>query len=292
MLFPKMNYKLLILLSSFALIACSNTDDPVAANPLVTEDDVLLVLVDGEPITLPMLEYTMEARGVAEDDEDGMRSLLDELIRLQAVANAARESGLTEESRVRALRRLRELEAIQMSYFGQLAEDEPVTDQEVQAVYDSQAATVGDQQYQIETVVYANQPSILSDLARLDASDATYEELLAEARELGRPVDQPLWVDLSQLPPDVSAALRTAEVGEVLPLPLQTAQGWRIVRLIDKRAFEPPALSEVRQGIVRTIARERVTAHVDSLYESAEITPMLPLDDADESDADNDASDN
>ncbi|MEN1728948.1 MAG: peptidylprolyl isomerase, partial [Pseudomonadota bacterium] len=259
--------------------ACQDQAEQLAADPLVSEDDVLLVLVDGEPITLPMLEFTMEDRGITEQDQEGMRSALDDLIRLQAVANAAKASGLADEPRVRALRRLRDLEALQQNYFLQLAEDEPVTEDEIMQVYQARTQISGDQQYQIETVVYGNQPAVLTALGRLESGEANYETLLAEARANGLPVDQPLWVDLSQVPPEIGRLLQAAGVGDVLSLPLQTPQGWRLVHVTDTRSFELPPLEDVRQGIVRAIARERVEAQVDVLYEAAEITPMLPMDD-------------
>ncbi len=278
-----MKSKILLIIAIVSLTACGAQNETAqSSDPSLSEDDVLLVLVDGEPITLPMLEYTMESRGITEDDEEGMRNALDELIRLQAVANAAKASGLADEPRVRALRRLRDLEALQMNYFGRLAEEEPVTEAEIQQVYRAQTERTGNQQYQIETVVYTNQPGVLTDLARLESGEISYEGLLAEARSNGLSVDQPLWVDLTQLPPDIGTLLRDASVGDVLSMPLQTPQGWRLIRVTDVREIELPPLADVRQGIVRTIARERVTAHVDALYEAAEITPMLPMDEVEE----------
>jgi len=277
-----MKSRLLTIIAVLLVTACGQSERSAPSDPLIAEDDVLLVLVDGEPITLPMLEYTMETRGISEDDEEGMRSALDELIRLQAVANAARESGLSDDARVRALRRLRDLEALQMSYFGQLAEDQPVTDEEIQQIYQARLEQSGDRQYRIETVIFTNQPGVLQALGRLESGELDYEALVAEARADGLVVDQPLWVDLSQVPPDIATLLRESGPGDVLSMPLQTPQGWRLVRVADTRDLELPPLEEVRQGIVRSIARERVNAHVEELYDAAEITPMLPLGDAPE----------
>lgn len=274
-----MKYKLLILLSFSLLVACQDPGASESAGGLIKEDDVLLVLVDGEPISLPMLESVMEARGIREDDEESMRGVLEELIRMQAVANAAEASGLSDEPRVRAMRQLRDLEVIWASYLDRLVQDEPVTEEEIEQLYAFQTNQTGGQQYQVETVVYTNQPSILSDLARLESGEASYEALLAEARNVGRSVDQPLWVDLSQLPPEIGALLSEAEVGDVLSMPLQTPQGYRMVRLLATRDFEPPPLESVREGIVQTIQRQRINERVEALYDAAQITPMLPLED-------------
>jgi len=274
-----MNYRILILMSFILLTACQDQSPTEPSDGLIREDDVLLVLVDGSPISLPMLESVMAARGIREDDEESMRDVLEELIRMQAVANAAGASGLSDEPRIRAMRQLRNLEVIWTNYIDRVVQDEPVTEAEIQEVYATQASQTGGQQYQIETVVYTNQPSILRDLARLESGEASYEELLAESRSFERAIDQPLWVDLSQLPPDIGALLAEAEPGDVLSIPLQTPQGWRMVQLTDTREFQPPPLSSVREGIVQTIQRQRVNAHIEALYDASEITPMLPLGD-------------
>ena len=273
----KYKYLFFIVIVLLSLTACqSSAPEPESA---VGEDEVVLVLVDGEPITLPMLEYTMEARGISEDDHDAMRSALDELIRLQAVANEARSSGLADQPRVKAHQRLRSLEALQISYFEQLAQEQPISDAEIETAYRAQIERAGQRQYQIETIVYTNQPAVLTALESIEEGSADFEALARQARANGLAVDEPLWVDLSQLPPDIGSLLQEAESGAVLSLPLQTQQGWRLVRLSDTRRLQPPALEQVRQGIVRTLARERVNARVDELYEASEITPMLPLED-------------
>jgi parvulin-like peptidyl-prolyl isomerase len=280
-----MKYKLLIIISLFLLTACQNSNESAGQSGLIHDDDVLLVLVDGEPISLPMLESVMEARGISEDDEEAMRGVLEELIRMQAVANAAEASGMSEEPRMRAMRQLRNLEVIWANYLDRLAQNDPVTEEEVRQVYAAQAEQTGGQQYQVETVVYVDQPTILTDLARLERGEASYEELLAESRSAGRVIDQPLWVDLSQLPPEIATLLSEAAPGDVLSVPLQTPQGWRLVHLTDVRDFEPPPLESVREGIVQTIRRQRMNDHVEALYDAAEITPMLPMEAADEADA-------
>jgi len=284
-----MKNNILFLLIMVFLVGCQS--EPGTDHPLVNEDDVLLVLVDGEPITLPMLELTMEARGISEDDHDGMRQTLDELIRLQAVANAAREAGMDDEPEVRARRMIRELEALQMRYFEQVGRDYPVTDEQIQTAYQAQVERSGDQQYEIETVLFPNQSAVLDALANLESGQISFDDLTASASESGLTVDRPVWVDLSQLPPDIRVLMEGASTGDVLDLPLQTPQGWRIVRISDQRAAEIPSLEQVRQGIVRSLARERLDIVVDELFESAEIEPMLPLDDATDGEADDEAGD-
>ncbi|MGY6587556.1 MAG: peptidylprolyl isomerase [Wenzhouxiangella sp.] len=265
----------LLIISIFAFLVGCQSD---RQSGLVSSDDTLLVLVDGQPVTLPMLEYMMRARGIDENDHEGMRELLDDLIRLRAVANAAIDEGMDREPEVRARRMIRDMETLQLRFFDQVYRDHPVTEEDILAVYQSQLDRAGDRQFQIETLLFPDQQQALVNLARIEDGELDFDAMAAEVSGLGGRHDAPLWVDRSQVPEAIAALLIEAETGEVLSLPLQTPQGWRLLRLSDTRAVEAPPLDEVREGIARQLVRQRLEALVEDLYQGAEITPMLPLD--------------
>ncbi len=244
---------------------------------LIHDDDVILVEVDGRPISLPMLEYMMRQRGVDEDDHEGMRALLDELIRLRAVANAAEREGLAEAPEVRAARLLRDLETLQIRYFTHIHEQFPVSEDDIRRVYETQLERSGDRQFTFETVLFPGQSQALLALAALDDGEVTFEALAAEGHFDAQSLERTGWVDRSQVGAEIGAVLAEIEHGEVIGVPLQTEQGWRVLRVADSRALEPPPLDGVREGIARQLVRERLEAIVEDLYEAAEIAPMLPL---------------
>jgi len=264
-----------------ALTACQNGNQESA---LISQDDVVLVMVDGQPITLPMLEFMMETRGIGEDDHEAMRALLDELIRLRVVASAAEEAGMDREPRVRAHQMIGHLEVLKERYFRQIAEEDPVTDEQIEAAYAAQVERTGGTQYRIDTLIYPDQPAVLNALAQLEGGSVSFDDLAAAADQSAIRTEPPLWVDLSQVPPEIGALLADAENNSILELPLQTPQGWRIIRVRDRREIEIPTIDEVRQGVARHLATERLNQVVGELYQAAEITPMLPLEDRVEGD--------
>jgi peptidyl-prolyl cis-trans isomerase C len=274
-----MNPKNLILLIilSFSLAGCQQE-----SGDLIHSDDVILVEVDGRPISLPMLEFMMVQRGIAEDDHEAMRELLDELIRLRAVANAAEREGLAEEPGVRAQRALRDMETLQLQYFTRVHEQYPVTDQAIRETYRNQLERSGERQFQLQTIVYPSQADALLQLAALQDGQAGFDDLLEAARSEGRLVEPTGWVDPSQLGAELGPLLEDAATGDVLSAPLRTPQGWRLLRIESTRSLEPPPLEEVRDGIERQLVRQRLEALVEDLYQAAEVTPMLPLEDATE----------
>ena len=269
-----MNSRLLLFLFLVLTLAACQSEQ----TGLIHEDDVILVEVDGHPISLPMLEYMMRQRGVGEDDHEGMRALLDELIRLRAVANAAQREGLAEQPEVRAVRLLRDLETLQIRYFSHIHEQFPVSDEDIRRVYETQLARSGDRQFSFETVLFASQAQALLALAALDEGEVEFDSLAAHSQFGALSIERTGWVDRSQLGAEIGALLAGLDLGEVVGIPLQTEQGWRVLRLADRRDLEAPPLEDVREGIVRQLVRQRLEAMVEDLYEAAEITPMLPLD--------------
>lgn len=272
-----MRNNLLIVFVIILLSACSRQDGGSASG----DDAVVLVDVDGAEVTLPMLERVMDVRGVDEEDHEQMRELLDELIRMQAVANAARGEGLADEPEVQAELRLGEMQTLYRHYINRAQRAEPVTDSDIEEVYEAQRRLSGETQYRIEFIVYDEQAEALDAIERIREGEASYQVLKDEARAEGRRVDAPGWIDRSQVPEEFAGAMSDARAGSLIPVPLETPQGWHIVQVLETRPLEAPALEQVREGIARSLLQERREALIQKLYEQAEITPMLPLDDVD-----------
>lgn len=272
-----MKLKRLFLLVFVFLAACGQQ----GGGPSESEGDVVLVTVDGEPVTLTMLERVMEARDVGEQDHERMRELLDELIRMQAVSNAARSEGLVDDPEVRAELRLAEMQTLYRRYVNQAQRAEPVTDEAIREVYDRQLELSGDTQYRIRTVAFENQARAVQAIERVRDGSIDFEQLENEARSAGMQVAEPGWVDRSQVPDDFADSLSGTDDGEVVPVALRNSQGWYVVRVLDTRALQVPPFEQVREGIARSMLQQRREALVESLYDQAEITPMLPLDEAD-----------
>jgi len=268
-----MNYKILFLLTFVILLAVGCSSDEASLG--VAEDDVVLVEVDGEPISLPMLEFMMENRGISEEDHEAMRGLLDELIRLRVVATAAKEEGLADQPKLRAQRAIRDMEALQIAYFTDIYERYPVTEEQIQETYERQIERSGSKQYRLNTVQFAGQNEALLAIVEISENAAGLEGLQMEQT-------QTPWVDRSQLPERLRAELDVAEVGQILslPIPAPEGQGWLVAQIADTRPLNAPPLSDVREGITRTLVRQRLEALVDDLYADAQIVPMLEMEPA------------
>lgn len=64
------------------------------------------------------------------------------------------------------------------------------------------------------------------------------------------------WVAESDLTPEVAAAMKTLQVGAI-SAPLRAAQGWHIVKLLERRGATLQPLAAVRATIVEALRREK-----------------------------------
>lgn len=273
-----MNARFPVLVLSFFLVACGQQP---GGDGQSDDDRVVLVEVDGSPVTLPMLERMMDSRGVGEEDHERMRELLDELIRLQVVANAAQDEGLPAEPEVRAELRLAEIQTLYRNYVNRAQRVEPVSDQDIRDVYEAQLERSGDTEYRIEIIAHAEQAPVLRTIRRIGEGEVDYGEVREQAEADGLRVEQPGWIDRSQVPEDFAVALEETQPGNIVPQPLEAGGNWHLVRVLDTRPLETPSFEQVREGIARTLLQRQRESMIDSLYDQAEITPMLPLDEAD-----------
>lgn len=270
-----MIYKLLILLiCSCFLFGCEPADERYA---LVGEDDVVLVEVDGHPVTLPMLEFLMTARGAEAEDTDAMRRLFDELLRLRAVANRADQEGISDRADVRAQRAVGDLELKYRNFIEAWQRENPVTDETIESAYQAQRERAGDTRFIIETIEFDQQAEALEELRRLQSGESGFEQAIGRATEAGRLARRTDWIDLSQVPSGFGEALRETAMGDVVDSVLPYQNQWIVVKVAERDELTPPSLEEVREGIRRTLMAERTRQMIEQTFDRAEITPILPL---------------
>lgn len=274
-----MHIKLLIKIAfiSGSLLVVGGCGDSDKGQGLVDPDDVVLVEVDGAPVTLAMLEFWMEARGVDEDNTEGMRELLDELIRLRAVANRASEEGLSSRPKVRAERMIKDIEVQYLRYIENFQLENPVSEDEIRSVYQAQVERAGDRRFKLETIEFPAQAEALEQLAAIESGQLEFQQAIDRATADGRVARRTDWIDASQVPGDFAAMLLETGSGSVVDALLPYENQWLIVKVAEVDDLTPPALEEVRDGIRRMLVGQRTQSMIDRVYEGSTITPMLPL---------------
>jgi len=77
------------------------------------------------------------------------------------------------------------------------------------------------------------------------------------------------WFGKGMMVPEFENAVTALEPGSV-SAPVQTQFGWHVVKLSETREVPPPALEEVRDGLMQQIRQKLVAERIDSLRETAQ----------------------
>lgn len=75
--------------------------------------------------------------------------------------------------------------------------------------------------------------------------------------------------------PEIAALAFSSEQGEIVG-PVETASGWHVLYIVDRRSPEGPAFEEMRGSIVRFLTFETISNLVDHLRDSASIDLIEP----------------
>lgn len=75
--------------------------------------------------------------------------------------------------------------------------------------------------------------------------------------------------------PEIAALAFSSEQGEIAG-PVETASGWHVLYIVDRRSPEGPAFEEMRGSIVRFLTFETISNLVDDLRDSASIDLIEP----------------
>ncbi|HAW46022.1 MAG TPA: peptidylprolyl isomerase [Roseovarius sp.] len=190
------------------------------------------------------------------------RGVLDQLVQ-QELLSQSHEGAL---SRVAQLRLDNEQRAITASeVIGEIT-GEAVTDEALQAAYDSEYTGAAEEtEYRASHILVETEEEAQALVEEI-AGGANFAALAQEhstgpsgpsGGELG-------WFGAGVMVPEFSEAVTALDVGEVSD-PVKTQFGWHVIKLNETRAKEKPALADVRDELADTLRRQALDAHVAQL---------------------------
>ena len=244
-----------------------------AAVPALAEaHDTVVATVNGTDITgadLRAAAAALPQQFQALPPEQLVQGLVEQLVRQQAVIDAAGEETPEIAAQVEALRRnLVSQAAVEAHLEG------AITEEEVQAAYE--AAIEGFEpapEYRASHILVATEEEAGAVVAELEGG-ADFAEIARErstdpgsgARggDLG-------WFGEGRMVPEFETAVKALEPGAT-SAPVQSQFGWHVIRLEETRESSPPAIEEVRGSLEETLRAGAVQSYVNEVLAEAEVT--------------------
>jgi peptidyl-prolyl cis-trans isomerase C len=213
-----------------------------------------------------------------EQVESVFPALLDRLVDLRLLADAARAQGLREDPEVR--QRLASYEdRVLSSVILERRLADSVTTADLRARYDALvAARRGDREIRARHILVDSKAAAQDVIARLNEG-AVFISLateLSQGSSAGRGGDLG-YFHPSRMAPAFAAAALALEPGDYTRDPVETEFGWHVILLVDRRADNIPSFLDMQAGLRKEATKEAVDRLVLSLRREASLE-MFPQD--------------
>lgn len=256
--------RLFAVLGACMVMAAHAADAP---KPLATVNGVKL----GTEL-LDVLVSNALAQG-ATDSVDLRNRLRNELIAREVLAQEARKQGLDKEPAIKAQMALQQNAFLSEVLVAKQSEKIKPSDEKLRAEYKRQADLLVDaEEYQISHIVTHTEADAKA-VIKAAKEGAAFDKLAAEKSihpsakgggNLG-------WLLMSQINPSLSNVVANVAVGGITALPIQTQEGWQVLRLDAKRKYKIPTFDESKQQVINAVMANERTEYVQKLVKAAKV---------------------
>lgn len=256
--------RLFAVLGACMVMAAHAADAP---KPLATVNGVKL----GTEL-LDVLVSNALAQG-ATDSADLRNRLRNELIAREVLAQEARKQGLDKEPAIKAQMALQQNALLSEVLVAKQSEKIKPSDEKLRAEYKRQADLLVDaEEYQISHIVTHTEADAKA-VIKAAKEGAAFDKLAAEKSinpsakgggNLG-------WLLMNQINPLLSNVVANMAVGGITALPIQTQEGWQVLRLDAKRKYKIPTFDESRQQVLNAVMASERAEYVQKLVRAAKV---------------------
>lgn len=250
-----MNKVYLVMLAALLLSACKEQKSLV-----IDDTSTVLATVADYDVTQAYLDSYLVSKGVTEASDEQKAFALGEVVKLVALANESRKSGLEP-----SLGQLLRLKQIEHQILAKTAVDNqllkyPVTEAELLAEYEKTTAAITSEEYHVRHLLFQDESQAVAVLDQLKSGlsylDAESEYLKSNPQ--GRNVGDIGWVNVMQVPEVFREPLKSMQIETIYPQTLVSQFGVHVLYLADKRPLLAPGFDEVKAGIKKTLEQRKI----------------------------------
>jgi peptidyl-prolyl cis-trans isomerase C len=231
--------------------------------------------VNGSKISSDVLEQLVirNTSNGARDTPEFREAIKNELIALVLLSQDARKLNLDKSPAAQSQLQLARDGVLAELAIQKNAESLTITDAMVSAEYKRQVAALEDvEQYQVSNIVLPTEAQAMEVLKALKsgqnfeqlAKDRSIDNSKVNGGNLG-------WVLPNQLIAPLASVVVNLSPGAVAVAPIATQAGWQVIKLNDKRKFQPPSLEDSKPQLVRSLLTNHRADYVQKLLKSAKI---------------------
>lgn len=225
--------------------------------------------VNGVDIDSSMLDFYLQSRTqrpVEQVTPEERASLLVELTDIYLLSTGEAAEEVANDPELKAQLELQRRGVIAQTMAAKFFEGTEVTEEEILAAYDVQAALAPPLQFKARHILLESQGEAIAVVAELDIG-GNFEELAKERSTgpSGSSGGDLGWFSPNQMVAAFSDAVAALEDGKYTAEPVQTEFGWHVILREDSRKAEAPTLDSVREVIIQNVQQEKFKLYLDGL---------------------------
>ncbi|MFN3984278.1 MAG: peptidylprolyl isomerase [Rhodocyclaceae bacterium] len=199
-------------------------------------------------------------------------AIREELIRREVLAQAAVNAGLDKGDDVKAQMDLARQAVLIRAYLMDYVQNNPVTDIEIIAEYESIKNRMGGKEYKPRHVLVETEDQAKAIIAKLAAGES-FEELAKQSMDPGSKErgGELGWSNPGMFVKPFSEAMVALEKGKYTTAPVKSDFGYHVILLDDIRDMEAPPLDEVKPQLQQRLQQQRVEQHLLDLRAKADV---------------------
>lgn len=147
-----------------------------------------------------------------------------------------------------------------------------ITDADIQAEYDRYKAVAGDKEYHVRHILVETEAEAKAIIAKLKGG-AKFEDLAKGSKDQGtaNTGGDLEWASPSAFPKPFSDGFIALQKGGISANPVQTENGFHVIKLDDTRPAKIPTLAEVKPRIAEALQEKKLQALQEQLASKATI---------------------
>ena len=233
---------------------------------------VPFVTVNGVGISQEMADtFIREQTAQGMPDNDELRTAVkEELARREAVAQAARKSGIDKKPDVAARMELARQEVLIRAYIQEQMTATPITDEVLKEEYARVTSGMNAKEYKSRHILVETEAEAKTIIEKLGKGEK-FDELAKASKDPGSKENggDLGWSQAGSFVPEFAAALTTLEKGKYSQAPVKSEFGYHVIQLDDSRTAAPPPFEQVKPQLQQHIQQQRVGKIVSDLREKA-----------------------
>jgi len=234
-----------------------------------------VAVVNGKAIPTSRVEAVVKqvvAQGQQPDSPQLRELIKKDLIGREVMMQEAEKQGFGKDAAVKAQIDNARQAIIINAMIADYIKKNPIADADVKAEYDRFTAQAGDKEYHVRHILMATEAEANDVIAKLKAG-AKFEDLAKNSKDTGSAANggDLDWASPSSFPPAFSAAFVALQKGAVTEKPVQTPNGFHVIKVDDIRPAKLPTLEEVKPQIAEALAQKKLQAYQEELVKKAKV---------------------